>query len=573
VRFKKSRSEMKNYVVQRNAEKRSSKMTARPAVEGRNGISIAPPNYGIGFVDQPLNSFANAASQRTAVFKQDYEESYQSSLRAKVALFVEGLQMKAASALAQSRIEEPLLTNSTGLPDDLRYGVEALSGISLDAVNVHYNSSRPALLNALAYTQGRDIHVAPGQERHLPHEAWHAVQQAQGRVRPTMQMKGGAPVNDDKGLEHEADVMGATAMGSAMKRGRPQEDTLFQRMPSGSADPSYRPAWQTAPQAVSAQTVRPIQRMAVSAITDFKQAGGTCGLYSLGMAMSGVQPSLIGKRDALLKRLLAAGNDVGTFVGEFMDANNLAVVARMLGFTANIINFTDANDMENKLTGTAGDGVVMGYSVFDVPTYGINEPTLTAFKYLFSHFSVVEALDRTHVPHHLTVRDPNNPGIPRQTAAPTFWQSNQDAHNPAGQFDFQEFENRLVPTGQPDVVTLRGIWENAELGSRGFAHETSKTPLDPRHLPSVPLSLAGKIVSVSGQLMAAPHVSESCKLRDAHKVEIEALKEGDNIRILDKNKAGKTFDLGSWWSRSKEHYWVSTEAGNEGWVRKDAIVE
>jgi hypothetical protein len=163
---------MKNHVVQRNSEKRSSKITARPAVEGRNGISIAPPNYGIGFVDQPLNSFAYAASQRTAVFKQDYEESYQSSHRAKVASFVEGLQTKAASALAQSRIEEPLPTHSTGLPDDLKYGVEALSGISLDAVNVHYNSSRPALLNALAYTQGRDIHVAPGQERHLPHEAW-----------------------------------------------------------------------------------------------------------------------------------------------------------------------------------------------------------------------------------------------------------------------------------------------------------------------------------------------------------------------------------------------------------------
>jgi hypothetical protein len=102
--------------------------------------------------------------------------------------------------------------NRTGLPDNLKSGIESLSGIPIDNVHVHYNSTQPAQLHALAYTQGNDIHVAPGQEQHLPHEAWHVVQQAQGRVKPTMQMKDGVPVNDDQGLEHEADVMGARAM-------------------------------------------------------------------------------------------------------------------------------------------------------------------------------------------------------------------------------------------------------------------------------------------------------------------------------------------------------------------------
>ena len=102
--------------------------------------------------------------------------------------------------------------NNTGLPDGLKSGVESLSSVSLGNVRVHYNSSRPAQLDALAYAQGSDIHVAPGQERHLPHEAWHVVQQAQGRVKPTLQMKGGVPVNDDAGLEREADVMGAKAL-------------------------------------------------------------------------------------------------------------------------------------------------------------------------------------------------------------------------------------------------------------------------------------------------------------------------------------------------------------------------
>ncbi len=111
--------------------------------------------------------------------------------------------------------------NRTGLPDRLKAGIEALSGLSLDHVRVHYNSSRPARLQAHAYTQGADIHVGPGQERHLPHEAWHAVQQAQGRVRATRQLKeaGGVPLNDSPALEREADVMGARAGAAGRQMG------------------------------------------------------------------------------------------------------------------------------------------------------------------------------------------------------------------------------------------------------------------------------------------------------------------------------------------------------------------
>lgn len=105
-----------------------------------------------------------------------------------------------------------ILNNNTGLPDNLKSGIESLSGYSLDDVKVHYNSPKPSKLQAHAYAQGTDIHLASGQEKHLPHEAWHVVQQKQGRVKPTLQMKGGVNVNDDKGLEKEADVMGAKAL-------------------------------------------------------------------------------------------------------------------------------------------------------------------------------------------------------------------------------------------------------------------------------------------------------------------------------------------------------------------------
>jgi hypothetical protein len=100
--------------------------------------------------------------------------------------------------------------NATGLPDRLKAGVESLSGLAMDDVRVHYNSPKPAAVQAHAYAQGTEIHVAPGQAQHLPHEAWHVVQQKEGRVKPTLQMKGIA-INDDTGLEREADVMGARA--------------------------------------------------------------------------------------------------------------------------------------------------------------------------------------------------------------------------------------------------------------------------------------------------------------------------------------------------------------------------
>ncbi len=105
-------------------------------------------------------------------------------------------------------------SNKTGLPDNLKSGIEQLSGMDISDVKVHYNSPKPAPLQAHAFAQGTDIHVAAGQEKHLPHEAWHVVQQKQGRVQPTTDINGTA-VNDDTGLENEADTMGSQAIQKA----------------------------------------------------------------------------------------------------------------------------------------------------------------------------------------------------------------------------------------------------------------------------------------------------------------------------------------------------------------------
>lgn len=94
--------------------------------------------------------------------------------------------------------------NRTGIPDAVKTRAEEKAGISLDDVRVHYNSEKPAQLAALAYTQGSDVYIGPGQERYLGHELGHVVQQKEGRVRPNTSVDG-RPVNDDAGLEREAD--------------------------------------------------------------------------------------------------------------------------------------------------------------------------------------------------------------------------------------------------------------------------------------------------------------------------------------------------------------------------------
>ena len=126
-------------------------------------------------------------------------------------------KFESTSTTEQEPVQQEEKPNNTGLPNNLKTGIENLSGFSMDDVKVHYNSDKPAQLNALAYAQGTDIHVAPGQEKHLPHEAWHVVQQKQGHVQPTLQLQG-INVNDNEGLEKEADLMGDQTVIAGQKK-------------------------------------------------------------------------------------------------------------------------------------------------------------------------------------------------------------------------------------------------------------------------------------------------------------------------------------------------------------------
>ena len=104
------------------------------------------------------------------------------------------------------RVQNLHKSNNSGLPQPIKKGTESLSGQPMNDVNVHYNSSEPEKVNAHAFAEGNDIHLASGQERHLPHEAWHVAQQKQGRVGPTSEVNG-TKINDNQSLESEADAM------------------------------------------------------------------------------------------------------------------------------------------------------------------------------------------------------------------------------------------------------------------------------------------------------------------------------------------------------------------------------
>ena len=97
--------------------------------------------------------------------------------------------------------------NVTGIPTQMKLDFERRSGLSFDDVRVHYNSDKPRKIGALAYTQIPQVHIGPGQERHLRHELGHVVQQKRGIVRPNRKSPMGIPINTDPALEYQADLL------------------------------------------------------------------------------------------------------------------------------------------------------------------------------------------------------------------------------------------------------------------------------------------------------------------------------------------------------------------------------
>ncbi len=121
--------------------------------------------------------------------------------------------LKSPPLVEKAEDNSPAVSKASGsgsLPDPLKANLEQLSGLDLSSISVHNDSAQPASFGAWALARGPEIHLAPGQQDSLPHEAWHSVQQLQGRVAPG-QSRGGVSANVDRSLEQEADTMGARA--------------------------------------------------------------------------------------------------------------------------------------------------------------------------------------------------------------------------------------------------------------------------------------------------------------------------------------------------------------------------
>ena len=251
-----------------------------------------------------------------------------------------GQKKAAPEGSAPSALVSPLRKeNNTGLPDRLKTGIERLSGFSMNDVKVHYGSGKPAQLQAHAYAQGTDIHLAPGQERHLPHEAWHVVQQKQGRVKPTVQLKS-VNINDDAGLEKEADTMGAKAAADA----------------GGQSAPAVLPTAHTG------SGTAPVQRMLVEDIPVDKQGNaltpGQVFLITTGDQVQGlksVRARFIGSTGTGLYIFRTVATGVTRLV---VRGSNVEPAARRVMAAAAAADPT-AYDMDAPMTPSTGTGAAL----------------------------------------------------------------------------------------------------------------------------------------------------------------------------------------------------------------------
>lgn len=78
------------------------------------------------------------------------------------------------------KIEEGLKKEAEEFSDELHKEGQELSGDGMDDVLVDYNSSKPGQFSEDVDNEGNQVHLDLPQEHHVPHAAWHVVQQKQG---------------------------------------------------------------------------------------------------------------------------------------------------------------------------------------------------------------------------------------------------------------------------------------------------------------------------------------------------------------------------------------------------------
>lgn len=111
-------------------------------------------------------------------------------------------------------IAPPRISQGVELPQTIRHIMENALGADFSSVRVH-EGHEATMLGAISFTQGDNVHFAPG--RYAPHseeglqvighELAHVVQQRAGRVAPLAD----GLISMESSLEREADAIGARA--------------------------------------------------------------------------------------------------------------------------------------------------------------------------------------------------------------------------------------------------------------------------------------------------------------------------------------------------------------------------
>lgn len=174
---------------------------ARQAAEATNALQMKD-NREIALLQAKMKE----TIQRQDAGGEDDEDLFQGKLTEPI----QRQESEDDDELIQGKFE-----NKTGMPDGVKQRMEDSFGMDFSSVRIHPDSPSAPEVGALAYTQGTDIHFAPGQfkpdtsagRQLLGHELTHVVQQSKGLVQPTGEI-GGLPVNDNPTLEQEADAQG-----------------------------------------------------------------------------------------------------------------------------------------------------------------------------------------------------------------------------------------------------------------------------------------------------------------------------------------------------------------------------
>lgn len=140
--------------------------------------------------------------------------------------------------------------NGASMPPEIQAKMEHAMNADFSDVNIHTGPQASAV-GALAYTQGTDIHFAPGQykpdspagQKLLGHELAHVVQQKEGRVSPTARLATGQQLNDNPALEREADMLGAKAASASV----PETSPIQRSASAGGESSAARPVIQRMP--------------------------------------------------------------------------------------------------------------------------------------------------------------------------------------------------------------------------------------------------------------------------------------------------------------------------------------